>query len=98
MSKAAAIRFLSEHIGCVFHTRQVRPDGPVWEPGLRTLSRKGTQSFRLDESTVEFTPAHRVTQVTDTSVTVDFTTDTGADTDAGGVRVVHTTTYTLAPF
>lgn len=92
MSKAAAIRFFTAHIGQVFHTFQVRPDGRRWEPGPRTLAPNGERRFTLDGSTVEFTAAHRVTAVTDTSVTVELLTDT----DDNDGRVIHTTTYTVA--
>lgn len=94
MSKAAAIRFFSDNVGRAVDTVQVRPDGTGrWEPGPRTVALRTARTFRLDESTVEFTAAHRVTEVTGTSVTVQWT----APTDDGDDRVIHTTTYTLAP-
>lgn len=93
MSKAAAIRFLRDHVGRVFDTVQVRPGRTPWEPGPRTLATKGAHRFTLGESTVEFTPSHRVSEVTGTSVTVEWTTGTGGD----GTELIHTTTYTLAP-
>lgn len=107
-SKAAAIRFFEENIGQMMHTEQVRAaDGNRWEPGPRRVARKGARSFLLDSSTVEFTTAHRITTVTGTSVTVEYTTGTDDSTensadDSGGsgdgVRVIHTTTYSVAPF
>lgn len=100
-SKAAAIRFFEENIGQMMHTEQVRAsDGNRWEPGLRRVARKGARSFLLDNSTVEFTTAHRITEVTGTSVTVEYTTadDSAGDSAGDGVRVIHTTTYSVAPF
>lgn len=93
-SKAAAIRFFSDNVGRVVDTVQARPNGTRWESGPRTVARKSARAFTLDGSTVEFTSNHRVTSVTDTSVTVEWRTS--AD-DHDSEQVIHTTTYTLVP-
>lgn len=88
LSKAAAARFLSDHVGHVIDTTQVRPGGNPWKPGPRTLTRRGLLAFALDGSTVEFSRTHFVTALTDTSLTVEWRDGDG--------RVIHTTTYTVA--
>jgi hypothetical protein len=88
-SKAAALRFLDSHIGRVFETVQTAPGGRRWEPGPRTLARKGADTFTLDESTVRLSPHHTVTALTDTSVTVEWRDGDGA--------LIHTTTYMVVP-
>lgn len=99
MLKAAAIRFFSDHIGCEFDIVQAHTNGTSWRLAPRILHREGAQMFRLGGSTVEFTPAHRVIEVTDGSVTVELRTDdSDGDGEGGGRRVVHTTTYSVVPF
>lgn len=91
MSKAEAIRVLAANIGRTFDTNQERHNGASWQPGARTLTRKGARTFRLGQSTVDFTsPEHTVTSVTATSVTVEFRDGTDE-----GAAMIHRTTYTL---
>lgn len=87
-SRAAALRWLARHIGERVTTVQTRAaDGRVWRPLPRTLSRKGQDSYLLDESRVSLDRSHHVTALDDDTLTIEWRDDEG--------MLIHTTVYGL---
>lgn len=83
-TKAAFQRWFAEREGREVDTVQVKPSGITWEPGLRTVARKGNV-IRLDGSRVELSRTHVVIEVSDSRAVVEWQ-------DEDGVRI-HVTTY-----
>lgn len=88
-TKAAALRWFAERVGREVTTVQVRPDGMTWEPGARTVQRKGADSFRLDDSTMRITADHNVLDVTDSMVRIEWVDEDGV--------TINVTTYRDLP-
>lgn len=84
-TKADGRRWFDQREGCEVTTCQVRPDGMVWEPGPRVITRKATDRWALDDSTVRLTPNHVVLMVDDDRCVIEWL-------DADGVTI-HVTTY-----
>jgi hypothetical protein len=79
------LRWLVDHVGSALDTVQVREStGNVWQPGPRTLVRKGNR-FALDDSLISWTPNHKLIAVDETSLTMVWLDEVG--------DVIHTTTY-----
>ncbi len=107
--KAAAMRWLAAHVGNEIATKQIHPDGIVWEKDNRTLSRAG-DVFRLDGSRVEITSNHVVHEADDRlriewldsdGVTISWTTYTPVvesddDSDDDGAAEDSVATVTLS--
>lgn len=87
-TKRDAIRWFDARIGAMVETRQVRPDGMVWEPGPREVQRGPAGSFLLDTSTMRLTSNHVVWEA-DERVKVEWL-------DADGVTI-HWTIYSDVP-
>jgi hypothetical protein len=76
-SMAAAARFLHEHDGRTFTTRQTSTRGAApWEPGPRTLRVRGTR-FQFDDSYFNAETGMKAVEITDRSITIDYPEDWG---------------------
>lgn len=76
-SKAAALRWLAARVGQEIDTVRVRPDGMKWEPGRRTLTRRGRNVFELDGSAVRIEAGHVVLKVSDELLRLEWQDDEG---------------------
>lgn len=92
-TRVSAHAWMRAHDYQLIRTVQVRPDGQRWEPEIRRLAVLGTGRYRFTQSTaptlwseLRLTSEHRVTEVTDDHLTVEWR---HADTD----ELIHTATY-----
>ena len=88
-TRAAAHRWLDAHVGQDLSTRQTAASGMVWEPGVRTLSKRGKVTWTLDGSEVRLTASHVVLDITDDLLLLEWQDD-------DGVRI-HVTAYRPVP-
>lgn len=86
MSRAAATRWLADRVGQQVSTKQViASNGRTWEPGVRTIARRGKVTFTLDGSEVRITSSHVPLSITSTALVVEWRDERGS--------LIHTTTY-----
>ena len=83
-SKAAAARWLDDHVGQTIYTVQVRGGQVKWVPGPRTLSKAAKARWMLDQSSVTL-GGHVATEMSDTDLVLDWRDSAG--------KTVHTTVY-----
>lgn len=65
MSMAAARRWLDQHIGEQLETVKIDVSGMRWEPGARTLAKKGATRYTLDGSTMALNSGIHIVEIDD---------------------------------
>lgn len=87
-TKAEAYRWLDHHVGDDITTRQRYPDGRCWEPGVRTLGKRGQRAWTLDGSEVRLSSTHVVLDVTDDLLLLEWQDEDGTQIHVTAYRVV----------
>lgn len=87
MSMAAAKRWLDQHIGEQLETVKIDVSGMRWEPGARTLAKKGATRYTLDGSTMALHKGIDVLSVDDDRIVLEWLDEDGV--------TISTFTYSL---